>query len=246
MRKLKVIDTDRGIMYANDDGSICKEFSNYSVIHSNFDFFVVDRKGKKVDSTQDKARGLFYIAEQANKAVDLVKSGVQLDLALNKLDTEGLSGAINFAVDCEELEHIPEINEHLNRLPNKLIARVNEPLKAKEKQIAGVEANRGIHLEKTVENAIDIVSQMKDELNTFNTKVEVYSAIGVEKKRVERAYKIVEKVIKVRESWISLQETMPDDKMISKIAVETDVHPTNVEDWICEFKISNSRYLIEI
>ena len=85
-----------------------------------------------------------------------------------------------------------------------------------------------------------------DELNTFSTKAEAYNAIGVEKKRVERAYKIVEKVIKVRKSWISLQETMPDDKMISKIANETGVHPTNAADWIGEFKISNSRYLIEI
>ena len=246
MRKLRVVETERGLMYAHDDGSIHEDYSEHSVIHINYDYFVVNRNGVKIDFPQDKAPGLFYVATHANKVVELVKNGVQLDLALNKIDTEGLNGAINFAVDCEELEHIPEISERLNQLPNKLIAAVNEPLKAKEKQIAGIKATIGTHRTKTVVEAFIIVNKVNEELKSLNSIADVCRSTGLDKNKVQRAYEIVEKVGGVKNLWLTLKGTMPYEQMIRIIAKKTDVHITNVEEWISELKAINPEYLIEI
>lgn len=246
MRKLDFINTARGIMVANEDESIHKEFSDYSVINRNFNFFVVDRNEVIVESAQDKAPSLFHVATQGNKLIELVNSGVEINLASNKIDTEGLIGAIKMAIESNELEHIPEIRERLTNLSIKLITAVNEPLKAKEKQILGVKLTSGIHRTKTVVEAFRIVNKMNEELKTFNSNADVYHSTDLDKNKVQRAYKIVEKVGKVKNFWLTLKGTMPYKKMISTIAEQTGAHPTNVEEWLSEFKANNPEYLIEI
>ncbi len=245
MRKHNLINTKRGIMVAHEDGAIHEEFSDYSVIPINNKYFVVDKSGVIVDAAQDKAPLLFYVATQGDKLTEIEKNGVEINLASNKLDTEGLYGAIKMAIDSDAFEHIPNIMERLNQLPNKLIDVVNEPLKAREKQIAGVKATSGIHREKTVIEAIKTVNKVEEELNTFNSKADVYRSTGLDKKSVERAYKIVKKVKSVREYWLKFQGTMPYGTLISTIVDITGVHPTNVEDWISEFRSKNLKYFIE-
>ena len=196
--KHNIINTDRGLMVVHEDGSIDQDYIEYSVVAVDRDFFVADSKGVKIDSPQDKAPLLFYVATQGNKSIELEKSGVEINLASNKIDTEGLNGAIKMAIESNELEHIPEISERLTNLSNKLITAVNEPLKAKEKQILGVKSTRGIHRTKTVVEAFRIVNKMNEELKTFNSNADVYHSTGLDKNKVQRAYKIVEKMGKVK------------------------------------------------
>jgi hypothetical protein len=243
MNRFNIINTDRGMMCANDDGSIFEEYSDYSVIHINYNFIVVDRNGEKVESTCDKTGIFFYIAEQGNKFVELVKRGEHPDLALNKLDTEGLVGALKLAGDCGEPEHIPEIGERLNQLPNKLLARVNDPLKAKEKQIAGVKKTAGMHRPKSVVKAINTVKLIAEESLTTKVEAKIRRSAGLGKKEVQRAKKIAQKVSDVRKFWHKFRETMPYDEMLRIIADKTGAHPTNVEDWVSEFEANNSDYL---